>query len=50
MSNKKYEFHNDLKAYANQKVPIIPAVLPFLQKLMSVLYIMEKSDQDVILT
>lgn len=42
-----YEFQEDLKAYANLKVPIIPALLPVLQKLMNVLYLREKSDENV---
>lgn len=44
---KTYKFHKELKAYANMNVPIIPRIVPVLQKLMRVLYWMEKSDDDV---
>ena len=42
-----YEFHEELKAYENMHTPIIPAIVPFLQLLMSALYKMEKSDEQV---
>ena len=45
MSN--YEFDEELKAYKNFKTPIIPAMIPVLQVLMSVLYRMEKTDETV---
>ena len=44
----KYEFNEELKAYENQNMPIIPVVVPVLQFLMSFLYKMEKSDETVI--
>lgn len=44
---KTYRFHKELKSYANMNVPIIPCIVPILQKLMSVLYWMERSDKDV---
>lgn len=47
MAKAKYEFHEELKSYANMNVPIIPAIIPVIQKLMRVLYKMEKSDKDV---
>lgn len=47
MKTEKYKFHKDLKAYANMKVPIIPFIIPTLQKLMGVLYKREKSDREV---
>lgn len=43
----KYEFNEELKAYENQNMPIIPVVVPVLQFLMSFLYKMEKSDETV---
>ena len=43
----KYEFYEELKAYENQNMPIIPVVVPVLQFLMSFLYKMEKSDETV---
>ena len=43
----KYEFNEELKAYENQNMSIIPAVVPVLQFLMSFLYKMEKSDETV---
>lgn len=44
---KNYDFHPDLRKYEKMKVPVIPAVIPRLQALMSVLYHMEKSDERV---
>ena len=43
----KYEFNEELKAYENQNMSIIPAVVPVLQFLMSFLYKMERSDETV---
>ena len=43
----KYEFNEELKAYENQNMPIIPVVVPVLQFLMSFLYKVEKSDETV---
>ena len=43
----KYEINEELKAYENQNMPIIPVVVPVLQFLMSFLYKMEKSDETV---
>ena len=43
----KYEFNEELKAYENQNMSIIPAVVPVLQFLMSFLYKVEKSDETV---
>ena len=43
----KYEFNEELKAYENQNMPIIPVVVPVLQFLMSFLYKMERSDETV---
>ena len=43
----KYEFNEELKAYENQNMTIIPVVVPVLQFLMSFLYKMEKSDETV---
>lgn len=43
----KYEFNEELKAYENQNMSIIPVVVPVLQFLMSFLYKMEKSDETV---
>ena len=34
----KYEFNEELKAYENQNMSIIPVVVPVLQFLMSFLY------------
>lgn len=45
MSN--YEFREELKPYENTHTPIIPAIVPFLQLLMSALYKMEKADEQV---
>ena len=45
MSN--YEFNEELKPYENMQTPIIPAVVPFLQLLMTALYKMEKPDENV---
>ena len=43
----KYEFKEELKAYENQNMSIIPVVVPVLQFLMSFLYKVEKSDETV---
>ena len=43
----KYEFHPDLKKYANFSAPIIPCVVPVMQKLMGVLYMQERSDAEI---
>ena len=43
----KYEINEELKAYENQNMPIIPVVVPVLQFLMSFLYKVEKSDETV---
>ena len=43
----KYEFNEELKAYENQNMSIIPVVVPVLQFLMSFLYKVEKSDETV---
>ena len=47
MNHIKYNFHPDLKDYKNQNMPVIPFVIPFLQRLMGILYKREKSDIDV---
>lgn len=47
MKDKKYEFHPELKAYENMKVPLVPFMVPLLQKLMKALYIREKSGKDL---
>lgn len=47
MNHIKYNFHPDLKDYENQNMPVIPFVIPLLQKLMGILYRREKSDIDV---
>lgn len=47
MSKRKYEFHPELKSYENQKMPVIPILVPVLQRLMKVLYRMEKSEETI---
>ncbi|HCO30045.1 MAG TPA: alpha/beta hydrolase [Lachnospiraceae bacterium] len=47
MNHIKYNFHPDLKNYENQNMPVIPFVIPLLQKLMGILCRREKSDIDV---
>ena len=43
---KQYQFHPDLKDYEKMNTPIIPFVIPVLQKLMGVLYSREVSDDS----
>lgn len=43
----KYSFHPDLKACANMKIPLKPWLIPSLQKMMKVLYLLEKDDKNV---
>lgn len=50
MKRQKYDFHEELKAYENMNIPIIPFIIPFLQKLMGVLYWMERSDREMKVT
>ena len=47
MKKNSYQFHSDLTRYANQNIPVIPAVVPVLQKLMGILYSLETSDKEV---
>ena len=47
MDMTKYNYHPDLQKYQNFSTVIVPVVMPFLQKLMRVLYRMEKEDADV---
>lgn len=47
MKKNSYQFHSDLTRYANQNIPVIPAVVPVLQKLMGILYRLETSDKEV---
>lgn len=47
MRKTKYIFDPELKKYENTNPPIIPFLLPFIQKLMGVLYTREKSDSEV---
>lgn len=44
---KNYDFHPDLRTFEKMKPPVIPAIIPGLQKLMRVLYHLEKSDEKV---
>lgn len=47
MKKEKYVFHEDLKIYAHMNIPVIPRVVPMMQKLMEVLYLKERSDRKV---
>ena len=47
MGKTEYIFDAELKKYENMNPPIIPFMLPFMQKLMGVLYSREKSDSEV---
>ncbi len=47
MGKTKYIFDPELKKYENTNPPIIPFMLPFIQKLMGMLYDREKSDSEV---
>ena len=47
MKTNKYNFHEDLKPYENQKTILIPFVVSILQKLMGILYLKEKSDDEI---
>ena len=47
MKRKQYPFHPDLKQYEKMCPPVMPKVVPVLQKLMGVLYRQEKSDGEV---
>lgn len=44
---KNYDFHPDLREFEKMKPPVIPAIIPGLQKLMGMLYNFEKSDGSV---
>lgn len=44
---KNYDFHLDLRTFEKMKPPVIPAIIPGLQKLMGILYRLEKSDEKV---
>ena len=44
---KNYDFHPDLRAFEKMKPPVIPTIIPGLQKLMGILYRLEKSDEKV---
>lgn len=48
MRKRKYNFDPELKKYENLNPPIITFMLPLMQKLMGVLYRLEKSDSEVI--
>lgn len=47
MRKTKYNFDPELKKYENLNPPIITFMLPLMQKLMGVLYRLEKSDSEV---
>lgn len=47
MRKRKYNFDPELKKYENLNPPIITFMLPLMQKLMGVLYRLEKSDSEV---
>ena len=47
MKKTAYPFHPELKKYEKQTIPVLPLLVPVLQKLMGVLYGAEASDQSV---
>lgn len=47
MAKKQYDFLPELKSYEKQNVPINSRLLPAVQKMMKVLYKLEKSDENV---
>ena len=47
MSETPFQYHPDLMKYANMRIPVVPKIVPIMQKLMGVLYHQERSDPEV---
>lgn len=47
MGKTSYSFHPDLEKFKAMNIPVIPSIVPVLQKAMGVLYLLEQSDGEV---